>query len=138
MPSLATTNPHLLLLLCRAFIPSFFASLACAVLNARTTRARTHARTHAHTHERVATQALTALEYNPAPEDEEEYKQQQMKSTNGNKAKKTKGGGNDAAERTPGFWRRVEALFKTIDNGGDGDGKISRAELVKHFKVSDG
>ena len=35
----------------------------------------------------------------------------------------------------PGFWRRVDELFHTIDNRGNGDGRISRDELVKHFKV---
>ena len=37
-------------------------------------------------------------------------------------------------DETVNFWPRVEAVFDLIDLKGDGNGLISRAELIAHFR----
>lgn len=37
-------------------------------------------------------------------------------------------------DETANFWPRVEAVFNLIDLNGDGNGFVSRAELIAHFR----
>jgi len=73
----------------------------------------------------LACQALIALEYDASSSSEGQK----------HSGRDERGGENESADATPGFWNRVNKLFHAIDDSGNGDDRISRDELAKHFQV---
>jgi len=75
----------------------------------------------------AACKALVALEFSPNEEEKAQYKLM-------TEAETSTGANRKARDETPNFWKRVDAVFAAIDALGNGDGTISRDELVAHFR----
>lgn len=72
----------------------------------------------------AACKALVALEYVPTPVDVATYAESKRPGAKGKLSAKVE---------TTNFWPRVDTVFRIIDLKGDGNGEISRDELVEHF-----